>query len=44
MENRTNHLASIDGLKGAGAFIIAFIWHYLNLTNTSGGAAIRQCF
>ena len=26
--NTKNHLTGIDGLKGIGAFIIAFIWHY----------------
>ena len=26
--NRKEHLACIDGLKGIGVFIVAFIWHY----------------
>ena len=26
--NRREHLTCLDGLKGIGAFIVAFIWHY----------------
>ncbi|MCR4795691.1 MAG: acyltransferase [Ruminococcus sp.] len=35
-EKNSRHLGSIDGLKGIGACIIAFFWHYQNFSPQNG--------
>lgn len=35
MDKNQQHLTSIDGLKGIGAFIIAFVWHYQHFLPSS---------
>ena len=36
MSNETQHLDCLDGLKGIGAFIVAFIWHYQHFSPQNG--------
>ena len=36
MENEKQRLSCIDGLKGIGAFIVAFVWHYQHFEPQTG--------
>lgn len=37
-------LTSLDGLRGIACFIIAFLWHYLNMQSQSDGLPFEKIF